>query len=152
MLSKDICQSIPSSAFGKSPKLETTQMLHSIKLWYLHIMVYRTESRMNNLHIYITIWWILKQNVDWMKTDTNKHTNRQKLICSVTCQDNSLTLRRWDLWWAGSMVGLYPDTTDALLINLGAGYIIVFTLGKVIKLYNFCTSLHVILPKKNFTE
>lgn len=46
------------------------------------------------------------------------------------------------------VVGLYLDTTDALLINLGAGYIIVFTLGKVIKLYNFCTSLHVILPKK----
>ena len=44
-------------------------------------------------------------------------------------------------------MGLYLDTTDALLINLGAGYIIVFTLGKVIKLYryNFGTSLHVIL-------
>ena len=88
-----------------------------------------------------------------MKTDTNKHTNRQKLICSVTCQDNGLTLRRWDLWWAGSTVGLYLDTTDALLINLGAGYIIVFTLGKVIKLYryNFCTSLHVILWEGNGT-
>ena len=39
-------------------------------------------------------------------------------------------------------MGLYLDTTDALLINLGAGYIIVFTLGKVIKLYNTMGELY----------
>lgn len=32
MLLKDICQSVPSSIFGKGPKLETIQMLVNIKL------------------------------------------------------------------------------------------------------------------------